>query len=124
MSSILTCATRHRQFSVLTEGMSVDSATDNLLKSPEFKRLVVRRWRVSMMLTALLFVVYYGYIILVATNKALLGRRIGEVTTLAIPLGAAVIVAAWMLTAIYVIWANRQYDPHVQLLRERLTRRD
>ena len=71
----------------------------------------------------LLFVVYYGYIILVATNKALLGRRIGEVTTLAIPLGAAVIIGAWVLTALYVIWANRQYDPHVQTLRERLTQR-
>jgi uncharacterized membrane protein (DUF485 family) len=103
--------------------MSVDSATDQLLNSPEFKKLVVRRWWVSMVLTALLFVVYYGYIILVATNKALLGRRIGEVTTLAIPLGAAVIVAAWVLTAVYVIWANRQYDPHVQTLRERLTHR-
>jgi uncharacterized membrane protein (DUF485 family) len=101
----------------------VDSATENLLNSPEFKQLVVRRWRVSMVLTALLFVVYYGYIILVATNKALLARRIGEATTLAIPLGAAVIIAAWVLTAIYVVWANRQYDPHVQTLRESLTRR-
>ena len=103
--------------------MSVDSATDQLLQSPEFKKLVVRRWWVSMVLTALLFVVYYGYIILVATNKALLGQRIGVNTTLAIPLGAAVIIGAWVLTAFYVIWANRQYDPHVQTLRERLTHR-
>jgi uncharacterized membrane protein (DUF485 family) len=103
--------------------MSVDSATDQLLKSPEFKQLVARRWRVSIVLTILLFVVYYGYIILVATNKALLAQRIGEVTTLAIPMGAAVIVAAWVLTALYVIWANRQYDPHVQHLRDRVTRR-
>lgn len=103
--------------------MSVDSATDQLLQSPEFKKLVIRRWWVSMVLTAVLFVVYYGYIILVATNKALLGRRIGVNTTLAIPLGAAVIIGAWVLTALYVIWANRQYDPHVQTLRERLTHR-
>ena len=103
--------------------MSVDSATDQLLKSAEFKQLVVRRWRVSLVLTVLLFVVYYGYIILVATNKALLAQRIGESTTLAIPLGAAVIVGAWVLTACYVMWANRQYDPHVQRLRERLTHR-
>ena len=101
----------------------MDSATDQLLNSPEFKKLVARRWRVSMVLTALLFVVYYGYILLVATNKELLARRIGEVTTVAIPLGAAVIVAACVLTALYVMWANRQYDPHVQSLRERLTRK-
>lgn len=103
--------------------MSLDSATDQLLKSSEFKQLVVRRWRVSLVLTVLLFVVYYGYIILVATNKALLAQRIGVNTTLAIPLGAAVIIGAWVLTALYVVWANRQYDPHVQTLRERLTHR-
>ena len=103
--------------------MSLDSATDQLLNSPEFKKLVVRRWRVSMVLTALLFVVYYGFIIMVATNKALLAQRIGAATTLAIPLGVAVIIAAWALTAFYIVWANRQYDPHVQALRERLTHR-
>ena len=101
----------------------MDSATDQLLQSSEFKQLVVRRWRVSLVLTVLFFVFYYGYIILVAPNKPLLAQRIGEVTTLAIPLGAAVIVAAWVLTAAYVMWANRQYDPHVQHLRDRLTRR-
>ena len=53
-----------------------------LLDSPEFRRLVRRRWRVSLLLTACLFVLYYGYILLIATNKALLSRRIGDATTL------------------------------------------
>lgn len=100
----------------------MDPAADQLLKSPEFRRLVSHRWRVSLVLTICLFVLYYGYILLVATNKALLGRRIGEATTLAIPLGAAVILGAWVLTAIYVIWANRSYDVEVARLRARLTR--
>ena len=91
-----------------------------LLDSPEFHRLVTRRWRVSMLLTALLFILYYGYIILVATNRALLSRRIGEATTLGIPLGAAVIVGAWVLTATYVRWANRYHDPEVARLSGRL----
>jgi uncharacterized membrane protein (DUF485 family) len=91
-----------------------------LLDSPEFKRLVTRRWRVSLFLTACLAVLYYGYILLVATDKALLSRRIGEVTTVGIPLGAAVIIGAWALTAIYVIWANRSYDTEVARLRREL----
>ena len=73
-----------------------------------------------MLLTGCLFALYYGYILLVGTNKALLARRIGESTTLGIPLGAGVIVGAWLLTAIYVIWANRWYDREVRRLRERL----
>ena len=81
---------------------------------------IARRWRVSLVLTALLFVLYYGYIVLIATNRALLSRRIGETTTVGIPLGAAVIIGAWALTAIYVIWANKHYDPEAERLRRRL----
>lgn len=82
--------------------------------------MLARRWRVSLVLSALLFLLYYGYIILVAVNRDLLSVRIGETTTLGIPLGAAVIVGAWALTAAYVIWANRRYDPEVDRLRRRL----
>ena len=88
-----------------------------LLDSAEFHQLVASRWRVSLALSALLFGLYYGYIILIAARPALLSRRIGEVTTLGIPLGAAVIVGAWLLTAAYVFWANRYYDAEAARLR-------
>jgi uncharacterized membrane protein (DUF485 family) len=92
----------------------------DLLDSSDFRELVARRWRVSLLLTAVLFVIYYGYIILIAVNRPFVSRRIGEVTTIGIPLGAAVIVGAWALTAIYVVWANRRYDPDAARLRDRL----
>ena len=91
-----------------------------VLDSPEFRRLVERRWMVSLVLTAILFVVYYGFIVLVATNKPLLATRIGETMTLGIPMGVAIIVFAWVLTAAYVVWANRQYDPEVRRLRDQI----
>ena len=92
----------------------------NVLDSAEFRGLVARRWRVSMILCSLLFVLYYGYIILIATNPHLLSRRIGASTTVGILMAAAVIAGAWVLTAVYVIWANRHYDPEVARLRRRL----
>jgi len=98
----------------------MDQEHRELLESAEFRHMLARRWRVSLLLSALLFVLYYGYIVLVATNRAFLSTRIGETTTIGIPLGAAVIVGAWALTAIYVIWANRHYDPEVDLLRRKL----
>jgi uncharacterized membrane protein (DUF485 family) len=91
-----------------------------LLESSEFRHLVTRRWRVALQLTLALFVVYYGFILLVATQRSLLATRVGEVTTLGIVLGVAVLVLAWVLTAAYVVWANRNYDPEVQRLRDRL----
>jgi len=94
----------------------------DLLESPDFHRLLARRWRVSLLLTALLFLLYYGYIILIAVNRPFVSQRIGETTTVGIPLGAAVIVGAWVLTALYVVWANRYYDGEAARLRDRLLR--
>lgn len=92
-----------------------------LLDSPEFRRLVSRRWVISAVLTVALFVIYYGYILLIAVDKPFMARRIGTgVTTLGIPLGVAVILLSWVLTAIYVAWANTRYDTEVRRLRERI----
>lgn len=89
-----------------------------LLDSDDFRSLVIRRWRLSLLLTLALFVLYYGYILLVAIDRDLLAVRVGDAATLGIVLGAAVIVLSWVLTAAYVIWANRRYDPEVRRLRE------
>jgi uncharacterized membrane protein (DUF485 family) len=88
-----------------------------LLESPEFRGLVARRWRVSLILTAALFVLYYGYILLIALNKPFVSIRLGQTTPIGIPLGAAVIIGSWALTAIYIVWANRHYDGEVARLR-------
>lgn len=93
-----------------------------MLESHEFRNLVVRRWRISLVLTAALFVLYYGYILLIALNKPLVSTRIGETTPLGIPLGAAVIVGSWVLTALYIVWANRVYDREASRLRAEFRR--
>lgn len=98
---------------------SVKKIDRAVLDSVEFRNLVAGRWRVSLVLTALLFVLYYGYIILVATNRQLVSRPVQGSTTAGILIAAAVIVGAWVLTAAYVVWANRQYDPAVARLRAR-----
>ena len=91
-----------------------------IIESPDFKHLVTRRWSVSMTLLVLLFVTYYGYILLIPYAPDFMTRKIGEYTTMAIPLGVAVIVIAFVLTAIYVVWANQSYDPEVARLRAQL----
>jgi len=91
-----------------------------IIESAEFKALVSRRWTVSIILTLALFVLYYGFILLIAANKPMMSQKIGEVVTLAIPMGVAVIVIAWALTAAYVAWANAAYDPEVERLKSQL----
>jgi uncharacterized membrane protein (DUF485 family) len=99
---------------------STQKSAHEVIESPQFKALVSKRWSVSMALLVLLFVSYYGYIILVATAKDFVSQKVGEVTTLAIPLGIAAIVIAWALTAFYVAWANKSYDPEVERLKGQL----
>jgi uncharacterized membrane protein (DUF485 family) len=98
----------------------VTQSPREVLDSHDFRQLVTRRWRLSLLLTAALFVVYYGFILLVAFAKPLLSTRIGDAATIGIPIGIAVIVLSWALTAAYVAWANVSYDREVRRLRERL----
>ena len=96
----------------------MDSSTrQRLLASARFHRLIADRWRVSLLLTCGLFVLYYGYILLIALNRSIVTATIFGTVPLGIPLGAGVIVGAWMLTAAYVFWANRRYDPEVARLK-------
>ena len=58
-----------------------------------------------------MMVVYYGFILLVAFNKELLSRRLGDgVMTLGIPIGFGVIIFTVVITAIYVRRANSEFD--------------
>jgi uncharacterized membrane protein (DUF485 family) len=93
------------------------AARQKLLTSPAFRRLVAMRWRVSLVLTVCLFILYYGYVLLIALNKPFLATRYGGATPIGIPVGAAVIVGSWVLTALYIVWANRTYDPEAERIR-------
>jgi uncharacterized membrane protein (DUF485 family) len=78
---------------------------------PKYQELKSRRSRFGWWLTAAMMVVYYGFILLVAFDKELLSRRIGNgVMTLGIPIGFGVIVFTIVITAIYVRRANSEYD--------------
>ena len=87
--------------------------------SDDLRRLNAARWRVAVGLTAAMMVLYFGFILLVAFGAPLLARPLMPGLSLGILLGALVIVAAWMLTWVYVRWANRHYDGRVAELRGR-----
>lgn len=78
---------------------------------PKYQELKAKRSRFGWWLTAAMMVVYYGFILLVAFDKQLLSKRLGDgVMTLGIPIGFGVIVFTIVITAIYVRRANSEYD--------------
>lgn len=74
------------------------------------------RWRIAFILSAIMLIAYYGFILLVAFDKPLLASRLGAGMSMGILLGALVIVFAWVLTMVYTFWANNVYDSEIQEL--------
>lgn len=64
-----------------------------------------------------MIVVYFGFVLLVAFDKPLLGTLIAPGLSFGVLLGALVIVVAWILTWYYVRWANSHLDRRVSEIR-------
>lgn len=96
------------------------SRVKDILDSEKFKQLVKKRLKVSLSLTALMLVVYFGFILTIAFYKELLAIKIGDHITLGLPIGIGIILFAWILTGIYTRWANRDYDKSVRELRNEI----
>jgi uncharacterized membrane protein (DUF485 family) len=79
--------------------------------------LAAARARIVTRLCAAMLALYFGFILLIAFQKPLLGRLVAPGLSLGILLGAFVIVASWGLTFVYVRWANRHYDGALEKLR-------
>lgn len=104
------------------EAAAARAHSDHLARiaaDPRYQELVTRRSRFTWMLTIVMLVVFFGYILLIAFNKALLARPIGEgATSLGIPIGLGVILVGIALTGIYVHRANRDFDPMVEAIKK------
>jgi uncharacterized membrane protein (DUF485 family) len=85
--------------------------TQRIASHPKYQELKAKRTRFGWWLTALMMAVYYGFILLVAFDKALLSERLGAgVMTVGMPLGLGVILFTIVITGIYVRRANSEFD--------------
>lgn len=90
---------------------------DAIARDPRYRDLVRRRSRFAWILTAIMLIVFFGYMLLIAFDKALLARPVfGGTTSLGIPLGIGVILVGILLTGVYVRRANREFDPEVRAI--------
>ncbi len=90
---------------------------------PKYQELKAKRTRFGWWLTALMMVVYYGFILLVAFDKELLAQRLGSgVMTLGMPIGLGVILFTIVITGIYVRRANSEFDDLTEDIRKAVTK--
>ena len=90
-----------------------------LLDDPDFKDLVARKNTISINLTIATLIIYYGFILLIAFKRTLFGSKVVGNVTFGVFLGIGVIIACFILTGIYVRWANRNYDAMVARLKQK-----
>ena len=94
-----------------------------ILEDPEFLKLVRQKNSITVVLTIVELVLYFGFISLVAYNKAFLAQKLGQsAITIGIPIAVGVIALSWVLTGVYIFWANNKYDSMVKTLKEKMGR--
>ena len=89
----------------------IDPIVAKIEANPKYHELRRKRNTFGWSLTAVMMVVYYGYIALIAFDKQFLAQPIGAgVTSLGIPIGLGVIIFTIVITGLYVRRANGEYD--------------
>jgi len=91
-----------------------------ILQDPDFLALSRQKDSISLVLTLLTMVVYFGFMLLLAYSPRVLAAPSVGRSTLGIPVGLGVIVFCWVLTGIYVRWANDKYDAMVARMKQKI----
>ncbi|MBF0146138.1 MAG: DUF485 domain-containing protein [Magnetococcales bacterium] len=93
---------------------------ERIQKHPKYRELVTKRSRFAWILSGIMLLIYYAFILLVAFTPKSLGTKISpdSVISVGIPLGVFIIVIAFILTGIYVFRANGEFDELTRQIKE------
>jgi len=89
-----------------------DLIYQRVVSNPRFRELVQKRSRFAWLLSGITLVLYVAFILLIAFDPQWLGTPLydGDTITRGIPVGVGLIVISFVLTGIYVIRANGEFD--------------
>ena len=92
--------------------MTQTTVQTRIRQNPKFAELVSKRTRLAIRLSLTVLVPYYAFMMVTAFKPDLLAQPIseGSIITIGWPIGALMIVGAWLTTAIYVRRANGEFD--------------
>jgi uncharacterized membrane protein (DUF485 family) len=95
---------------------------EKIKNNPKYRELVSKRTRFAWILSIIMLIVYYAFILIIAFDPQLLATKLSadSIITLGIPLGVLIIMIAFVLTGIYVWRANGEFDTLTQQIKEEL----
>jgi uncharacterized membrane protein (DUF485 family) len=89
--------------------------------NPRYREEMAKRSRFSWSLAAIVLIIFYGFILVVAFAPGLLAVPLseGSTTTIGVPIGVGIITLFWLLTGYYVRRANKEFDAaNVEIIQE------
>ena len=101
--------------------MSQQDIQAKIRSNPKFAEMVSKRTRFAIILSLVVLVPYYAFMMVTAFNPGLLAQPLseGSVVTVGWPLAALLVVGGWLLTGIYIRRANGEFDDlNQQILKE------
>ena len=92
--------------------MSQPNIQAKIRSNPRFAELVGKRTRFAIILSLVVLVPYYTFMLLVSLQPQLFAAKIGEdsVITIGWPIAALIVLGGWLLTGVYVNRANGEFD--------------
>lgn len=89
---------------------------DHILANDRFHELVAEKSRLEWTLAAMMMLVYYGFILVIAYFPEWLGTPLSADTSISwgLPVGIGIIVFTFVITGVYVHRANTLYDRLMQ----------
>lgn len=93
---------------------------DKIKNNPKYAELVGKRTRFAWILSIVMLVIYYSFIMVIAFAPSSLATKIseGSVISVGIPVGIVIILSAFILTGIYVFRANGEFDELTNQIKE------
>ncbi len=93
---------------------------DKIKADPEFQTLIKKRQKFSLVLTSMILLIYFSFILTIAYFPSLFAMPLSEggITTLGIPVGVGIILFSFLLTGVYVKRANREFDAILHRLKD------
>ena len=92
--------------------MSQKTLQEKIRANPKFAELVGKRTRFAIILSLVVLVPYYSFMLLVSLQPQIFAAKIseGSVITIGWPIAALLVIGGWLLTGVYINRANGEFD--------------
>ena len=92
--------------------MSQKTLQVKIRANPKFAELVGKRTRFAIILSLVVLVPYYSFMLLVSLQPQIFAAKIseGSVITIGWPIAALLVIGGWLLTGVYINRANGEFD--------------